>query len=355
MAALVVAAALAYFLVVVPRIIYGSAGVNRKPETFSFSLGRARSISLCAVLAKTVALDFGDLDGAVVVDVGKGCENVYLEPASLRAYVTDCWGNVHLVDGPSREGLRLVKSAKLADGKACGIDRGPGGFLYVAACDDWLGRGGGIYRVDSALESAEKIAGDYPGLNGLTLDGRGNLYFAVSNMSFINGEGAIYKMRRKAGGDYREAEVFIPNLRCVDGMFYDAREGRICFTETFSGVSTFRPGFMAVTCVLGKTAVFDFCDDLCTDARGNYWLADPGGFLKCYDAEAGELTRYKVNGCGRPASCRIRLEDGEEVIYVTELKRRGGPAAALSRKCDGRGVVVIPLKELTKAGEDRST
>jgi sugar lactone lactonase YvrE len=108
-----------------------------------------------------------------------------------------------------------------------------------------------------------------------------------------------------------------------------------------------------VTHVLGKTGVFDFCGDLCTDASGRYWLADPGGFLKCYDAEAGELTRYKVNRCGRPASCRIRLEDGEEVIYVTELKRRGGPAA-LSKKCDGRGVVVIPLKELTKAGEDRS-
>jgi len=83
-------------------------------------------------------------------------------------------------------------------------------------------------------------------------------------------------------------------------------------------------------------------------------LADPGGFLKCYDAEAGELTRYRVNGCGRPASCRIRLEGGEEVIYVTELKRRSGLAASLSGKCDGRGVVVIPLKELTKAGEDRS-
>ena len=104
LAASAVVAALVYFLVVVPRIIYGSAGVK----------------------TKTVAVDFADLDGAVVVDVGKGCENVYLEPASFRAYVTDCWGNVHLVDGPSREGLRLVKSAKLADGKACGIDGGPG-------------------------------------------------------------------------------------------------------------------------------------------------------------------------------------------------------------------------------------
>jgi hypothetical protein len=319
-----VVAALAYFFVVVPRIIYGSAGVK----------------------VKTVAVDFADLDGAVVVEVGKGCENVYLEPASLRAYVTDCWGNVHLLDGPSREGLRLVKSAKLADGKACGIDGGTGGFLYVAARDDRLGRGGGIFKVDNRLESAEKIAGDYSGLNGLAFDGRGDLYFAAGNMSFVNGKGAIYEMRRRTGGEYREAEVFIPDLRCVDGLVYDAREGRICFTETFSGVSTFRPGFLTVTRVLGKAALFDFCDDLCADASGNYWLADPGGFLKCYDAEAGDLTRYKVRGCGRPSSCRIRLDGGEEVIYVTELKRCGGLKSLFSGKRDGRGVVVIPLKAL---------
>ncbi|MEE9457379.1 MAG: hypothetical protein V3W11_09555, partial [bacterium] len=170
LAASAVVAALAYFFVIVPRIINASAGVK----------------------TKTVALDFGDLDGAVVVDVGKGCENLYLVPDSRRLYVTDGWGNVHLVDGPSREALRVVKSAKVGDGKACGIDRGRGGFLYVAACDDdWLGRGGGIFKVDNRLESAEKIAGDYPGLNGLALDGRGDLYFAVSNMSFVNGKGAI--------------------------------------------------------------------------------------------------------------------------------------------------------------------
>lgn len=330
LAASAVVAALAYFFVVVPRIIYASAGVR----------------------TKTVALDFGDLDGAVVVDVGKGCENLCLVPDSRRLYVTDGWGNVHLVDGPSREALRVVKSAKVGDGKACGIDRGPGGFLYVAACDDdWLGRGGGIFKVDNRLESAEKIAGNYPGLNGLALDGRGDLYFAVSNMSFVNGKGAIYIMRRRKGGDYREPRIFLPDLRCVDGVYYDARADRIRFTETFCGVSTFKPGFMAVTCVLGKAAAFDFCDDLCTDANGNYWLADPGGFLKCYNAEKRELTRYKIKGCGRPSSCRIRLEDGEEIIYVTELKRCRGFAGYLSKKCDGRGVVVIPLKALRELGE----
>lgn len=327
---LAVVAAAAYFLVVVPRVIYGLAGVK----------------------VKTVYADFGDLDGAVVVDVGKGCENLCLEPASRRAYVTDCWGNVHLVDGPSRETLRVVKSAKVGDGKACGIDRGPGGFLYVAACDgDWRRPTGGIFKVDNGLESAEKIAGDFAGLSGLALDGRGDIYFAVSNASFINGKGAIYQMKRRASGDYREPRVFLPDLRCVAGMFYDAGANRICFTETFCGVSTFRPPFADVTCVLSKTTGFDFCGDLCTDGGGRYWLADPCGFLKCYDAETRELTRYKVKGCGGPSSCRIRVEDGEEIMYVTEIRKRGGLASLLSGKRDGRGVVVMPLNALRERGE----
>lgn len=320
---------MAYLLVVVPRIIYGSAGVE----------------------VRTVSVDFSDLDGAAVLEVGKGCENLYLEPASLKVYLTDCWGNVHLLDGPSRGELRLVKSGKLGDGRAGGIDAGARGFLYVAASDDRAGRRGGIYRVDRELESGLKLAGDYPGLKGLTVDGRGDIYFAAGNGSFFDGEGAIYTMRRKAGGDYAEAELFLPELLCADGLFYDARAGRVLFTENFSGVSAFRPGFMAVTYVLGKICFFDSCGDLCTDAGGRCWLTDPGGFLKCYDAEAGELARYRVRGCGRPASCRIRVEDGEEVIYVTELKRRTGLAAALSSKCDGRGVIAIPLKALAGSVE----
>ncbi len=327
-----VVATLAYFLVVVPRIVYGSSGVK----------------------VKMVRADFGDLDGAVVVDVGNGCENLCLEPASLRAYVTDSWGNVYLVDGPSRAGLRVVRSAKLTGGRACGIDRGPGGFLFVAACDgDRCRPTGGIFKVDGRLRGAIKIAGDYPGLNGLALDDRGNIYFAASNMSFLNGRGAVYEMRRRKSGRYREAGVFLPELRCVDGVFYDARRGRICFTERYSGLATFKPGFMAVTRVLDKTAVFDFCGDSCVDASGDYWLADPGGFLKRYDAEKRELVRYEIKGCGRPASCRIRVEDGGEVIYVAELKRRGGPASLLSGKCDGRGLVAIPLRALRDLEERR--
>lgn len=330
--ALAVVAVPAYFFVAVPRIIYASAGVT----------------------TKTVAVDFGDLAGAVFVKVGRGCENLHLEPESLRIYVTDRRGNIHLVDGPSREGLRVVKSAALGRGSAFGVTESPYGVLYVAACDgERRETGGGIFRVGKELESATKIAGDFPGLNGLALDGRGNLFFAVSNVSFLDGKGVIYRMRRLRGGGHAGPKIFLPDRRCVDGVYYAAGEGRVYFTETFSGVSALDPTSTGVEAVLGKTSVVEAFGDLCADAGGGLWIADPaGGFIKYYDPGKKELTTYKIKGLGRPSSCRIRLEGGEEVLYVTEIKKDRGLGGLLSRNYDGWGVAVIPAKALMRAGDD---
>ncbi|NIT35861.1 MAG: hypothetical protein GTN49_05075 [candidate division Zixibacteria bacterium] len=331
-AASVVVALAAYFFVVVPRVIYGSAGLK----------------------TKTVAVDFDDLAGAVFVKVGRGCENLYLEPESLRVYVTDRRGHVHLVDGPSRERLRVVKSAALGRGSAFGVTENPYGVLYVAACDGESPKAGGaIFRVDKELRSATRIAGDFPGLKGLALDGRGNLFFAVSNMSFLNGKGLVYRMRRMRGGGYAAPKIFLPDRRCVDGIYYAAGEGRIYFTETFSGVSAFDPSSTGVQAVLGKTSVVEGFGGLCADAGGGLWIADPvGGFIKYYHPGKKELTRYKIKGFGRPSSCRIRLEGGEEVLYVTEIKKGRGLGGLFSKNYDGRGEAVIPANALKRAGDD---
>jgi len=275
-------------------------------------------------------VDFDDLAGAVFVNVGRGCENLYLEPESLRIYVTDRRGNIHLVDGPSRGALRVVKSAALGRSSAFGVTESPYGILYVAACDgEWQEAGGGI-----------------------ALDGRGNLFFAVSNASFLDGKGAIYRMRRLRGGGYAAPKVFLPDRRCADGVYYAAEEGRVYFTETFSGVSAFDPRTTGVEAVLGKTSVVEAFDDLCVDASGGLWLADAaGGFIKYYDAGKKELTKYKIRGFGRPSSCRIRREGGEEVLYVTEIKKGRGLGGLLSKNYDGRGVAVIPAKALHGLGE----
>ncbi len=330
LAASVVVAALVYFFVAVPRIIYGSAGIT----------------------TRTVAVDFDDLAGAVFVKVGRGCENLYLEPGSLRIYVTDRRGNVHLVDGPSRETLGVVRSAALGRGSAFGLARSPYGVLYVAACDgEWLRAGGGIFRVDEELGSATKIAGDFPGLSGLAFDGRGNLFFAVSNASFLEGRGVIYRMKRLPGGEYAAPKIFLPDRRCADGVYYAAREGRVYFTETFSGVSALDEKSTDLEAVLGKTSVVETFGDVCVDASCGLWIADPaGGFIKYYDAGKKELTRFKIKNLGRPSSCRLRIEGGEEVLYVTEIKKGRGLGSLFSKNYDGRGVAVIPAKALMIAG-----
>jgi hypothetical protein len=91
----------------------------------------------------------------------------------------------------------------------------------------------------------------------------------------------------------------------------------------------------------------DYFDDLCQDQAGNLWVADPGsGSLKEYIPGSGEVIRFKIRGIGQVSSCRIRIENGEEIIYLTELKQN--PNKMLSGPFDGRGVFSMPLAELEK-------
>ena len=80
---------------------------------------------------RTVKVALEDLDRAVFVQGMNGCENLLVESDSLRIYVSDLDGYVHLVDGDSREHLRVVRSMQVGEEYALGIDRGPDGFLYV--------------------------------------------------------------------------------------------------------------------------------------------------------------------------------------------------------------------------------
>ena len=59
---------------------------------------------------RTVEADLGNYRGVVLVSGMNGCENLYLDQDSLRLYVTDLHGYVHLINGPSRNELKLVKS-----------------------------------------------------------------------------------------------------------------------------------------------------------------------------------------------------------------------------------------------------
>lgn len=295
---------------------------------------------------RTVETSLEDFDRVVFIQGMSGCENLYVEKGSLRIYVSDLSGHVHLVDGPSREELSVVRSAKIAEEYALGIDEGPDGFLYVGASGkDWLTVGGAVFRVDKNLEKIEKISGEYPGLNGLVFDSAGALYFASSRMSFFRKRGYVYRMVRASDGGWSAPEPFLSGRGITNGMFFHRSGKRIVFTEMLTGVFRADPRTGETEKVIGRTRALEAYDDLCIDRNGNYWITDPpGGFLKRYDPAKGEIVRYRVAGVGQTSACGIREENGEEILYVTELKRKRGKP--LSRNFDGRGVVGIPIEEL---------
>ena len=314
-----------------------------------FLLGSGGCAGLSSHLkVRTVEADLGNYRGVALVSGMNGCENLYLDQDSLRLYVTDLHGYVHLINGPSRNELKLVKSKMIAGEFALGIGAGPDGNLYVAASEkNWMKQGGAVYRVDRDLEKVEKLTGNMPGINGLTFDPSGNLYLATSNMSFLRPRGAIYLMKFNPDGKFTAPEVWAGGRKIVNGMYFSGKENRLYFSETLSGVYRVGPESGQVEEVFAKAKTMDFFDDLCQDQAGNLWVADPGsGSLKEYIPGSGELVRFKIKGIGQVSSCRIRIENGEEIIYLTELKRQ--PNKMLFGKFDGRGVFSLPLAELER-------
>ena len=88
-------------------------------------------------------------------------------------------------------------------------------------------------------------------------------------------------------------------------------------------------------------------DDLCTDSRDRLWMTDPNRrTIKRYDPATDTLVRYHLDGFGQASSCRIRVENGEEIMYITELK---SPEKEGDNPYNGRGVLRVPLRSLSAA------
>ncbi len=62
-------------------------------------------------------------------------------------------------------------------------------------------------------------------------------------------------------------------------------------------------------------------------------------FIKCYDQKMNRMTYYDIPAYGVASSCRIRIEEGQEILYIAEIS---SPA----ERYNGRGVVSVVLDEL---------
>lgn len=304
---------------------------------------------------KDIALHVDDLEGAQFYGGMSACENCWPDPDTNRLYVTGLKGHVYLLDGESVETLTIHKQIR-PGGYALGIDRGPDGKIYVAIApgltdNEWKTRGGYVVRFDTDLESMEILTEMYPAINGLAFDGDGHCYVASSNFNFLFPEGTIYRFTVYPDGRVSKPETLIDSMGMANGLSADPASGRMLYTDTLETAGFLQEGTGneggSLEVIYRKTSMTEAFDDLCTDSRGRIWMTDPNRrTIKRYDPLTDTLVRYRIDGFGQASSCRIRRENGEEVLYITELK---SPVKGKENPYNGRGVLRVPIRGLEAA------
>jgi sugar lactone lactonase YvrE len=304
----------------------------------------------------TVRTSLEDLDGAILIEGMQACENLYLEQETMRVYVADLGGHIHLLDGESREQLEIVKS--LDTGRTgLGLEKGPDGFLYAVLGIDrfdtpsWIEQGGAVYRVDPELDQFVKVTENYPSMNGLACDNGGRCYFASSNFDFFRPEGNVYTFQIGPDDSPLKPELVFPDVGLANGLYYDARHNRMYLSDSLETVTAFTPGEQSLELVYRKATYMEGLDDICTDRQGNLWMTSPlESTVKVYNPRTKQLVRYEIEGIGQTTACGIREEAGEEVLYVTELNKQQSLRSMTAY--DGRGLLVVPVNSLLRIGPD---
>jgi len=296
-----------------------------------------------------ISVKLDSLDGARFITGMKGCENLFLEEGKRGFYVSSLDGKINYL-GTDSSGFSGIDKSLKAGNAVMGLSVEKEGDLVAAVCintlKEWRTRGGAIYRISHDLVTMEKITEDFPSMNGICIDSAGNLYFTSSNFNIFRPEGTIYRMLYKGYGLFESPQPYIPDAGLANGLFYDHFQDKIFFSNTFGGVYEFSPNENVLKDVYLKLRFMEACDDLCTDISGNIWMTDPGhSTVKMFNPGTNRLTRFSIEGIGQTSSCRIRSENGREMLYITELKKMQQP---MSETFDGRGVLVVPAQSLLK-------
>ncbi len=306
----------------------------RVPQLLEFSKG---------IKEFRIPIEMDSLENARFIQGLNGCENLCFDLVSEGYYVSSLDGNITFL------GSGQQRSYKAGAGVS-GLSVGKDGSLLAAVCmgslQDWKSRGAAIYRISGGFNAMERLSEDYPSMNGICHDSAGNLYFTTSNFKFMDPQGAVYRMNYKGNGNYALPELFIPEVGLANGLYYDKNQDRIYFSNTIGGVYSFTPDSPVLKEEYLKTGFMENCDDLCTDSGGNIWITDPGqGTVKMFNPGTGSLTRFIIEGMGQASSCRIRVEGGLDVLYITELK---APSKNKPESFNGRGVLIVPAQSLIK-------
>jgi sugar lactone lactonase YvrE len=296
------------------------------------------------VKVRQVDLNLDEISSAVFTSGIEGCENLWLDPGSMRVLVTDLTGNISELNGSSRDSLKITNQLKLAD-FVTGIDVSEQHEIIAAACkgtvDDWKKTGGHLYQIDSSLTTATKIGGPIPSVNGIAFGPEGRLYVTSSNFNAFDPKGQVLSLDFENPID---TKVVIHEAGMANGLYYEHKTGEFLLSNTVEGIFRIYKDSFAFEPVYFKTAFMEYTDDICKDDRGNLWMTDPGNStVKVLIPGDTLLVRFRIKGIGQTSSCRTRIENGDEIIYITELKQEQAP---MSNVNDGRGVLSVKLEEL---------
>lgn len=294
------------------------------------------SLSGCVYLKKEIVeINKAAIQSARIISGMKGAENIYLEENSSTFYATDCSGVVYKVENNT-----IINQMKIGS-IALGISRGPDGYLYVLGSnEEWLN--GQIFKIDKDLSNKKVLFGNYQGINGGIFDSKFNFYFASGKLNPFDSAGIIYKAVFDESGEMKKPEAYLTGLSSPNGLNMDFETGNIIFSETFKGIRSLDLKNKEISKIFGKSRIVEGFDDLCMDSNGNYWVADqPNGFIKMYRPGSDKVVYFRHKDFGIASSCRIRFDKGEEMLYISEIKR-----SKKSREYEGRGIIIIPVKSL---------
>ena len=308
--------------------------------------------------------DFEQRDSSLVghaVSGMNGAENLTFDKDNF-LYITTLDGMLYKISPGFSEDkgqLRIVKRIRL--GEACrGIDIEDDGWIYVAVDK---GKKRNIFRIDSTLCNQELLVENVPGLNGITLDTTGYLYYTSSSSNPFARNGKIHRIKvSPLESDMPEPEVVLQDLGMVNGLavFRNTLQKQILyFTQTYKGVYSFdlsgweKNGDVAIMpffSLKGCGCIGAFChhvyDDLTVAADGTVWvcLNSEQAVVSIKNGIAGVM--YSSPDFGAPSSCTFPRGEGVQSnsMYITEVAQKG-----CSLKFNGRGIWVLPEKNFGNA------
>jgi hypothetical protein len=284
--------------------------------------------SFCAprIINRTVSFD--KLASCIHLQCDGPCENLLLDTTSLTLFVSSMSGHLFSFNGARREDLakNQLDLGKIAKGYCSGIARDVRGNVYVGVTNSCcIVTKSWIVKFDLPARKRDTLTtlkNPFTMINGISYDGVSGLYFCCEPYLWAGG---VYRLKLVAP---YQVDTVVRRTWLANGISASNTDSLVYFTKTTRGLFCFgraNPGAIVKPRRLLKGSLCNSFDDFCIDKSGRFWIADPErSRIRVADVHNGTIIHIKFRNFGYPTSCRTRIEDGREYLYVTGAKKSNG-------------------------------